>query len=184
VKHLIEYTLISTDGVVEDPARLGYLTFRDEDYIRDGLGLLTSCSALLMGRMSYEGNAVMWPERHEHPWTERLNAMPKYVFSSTLRSAEWNNTQIVTDDAARVVAQLKQRAGGPLLIWGHTALAQYLMAHQLTDILDLSIHPLIVGSGNTLFRENQQVTLRLGATKTFSHIVKLTYHCEYQAKSR
>jgi dihydrofolate reductase len=179
MRKIVEYTLVSADGVFENPVGNGFMNFRDDAYMRDGLGLLLDCDAMLLGRNSYETNAMIWPERTEHPWAERLNSMPKYVFSSTLEQTAWSNTKLLPGDVVDEVTKLKQEDGGNLLIWGHTQLAETLMAHSLIDVLDLSIHPLFAGHGKSLFREGQQVNLRLAATKTFSQIVKITYECEY-----
>jgi dihydrofolate reductase len=176
---IIEYTLVSADGVFENPQDLGFMDFRDDAYMRDGLGLLLASDAMLMGRTSYEAFAKIWPSRSEHPWAERLNAIPKYVFSSSLDLAEWANTTIVRGDVVEQAARLKRGHPRNLLIWGHTRLAETLMANRLIDVLDLSMHPVIVGAGKLLFRDGQRVNLRLASTKSFSNIVKLTYECDY-----
>jgi dihydrofolate reductase len=148
--------------------------------MRDGLGVLHACDAMLMGRTMYEASSKLWPGRgSDHPWAARLNAMPKYVFSSKLTRADWNNTTIVRGDVAVEALKLKEHPGGDLLIWGHTRLAESLMKSRLIDVLDLSIHPVLVGSGKRFFREGQDVSLKLVAAKTFSNIVKLTYEPQY-----
>src|SRR5581483_6717534 len=98
----------------DDPVRLGFMAYRDPAYLRDGLGLLMACEAMLMGRVIYEANARIWPAR-AHPWADRLNSMKKYVFSSSLGSADWNNSTIIRDDAAATVAKLKEQGGDGLL---------------------------------------------------------------------
>jgi dihydrofolate reductase len=178
MRKLIEYTLISADGVFENPMSWGALSFRDEQYLRDGLGVLSACDAMLMGRRSYEGNANIWPGRTD-PWAARLNAMQKFVFSSTLQSADWNNSTIIRGDVATEVGKLKAQEGRSLLIWGHTQLAETLMKNKLVDWLDLSVHPVIVGHGKSLFREGQKFALKLVSTKSFSKIVKLSYEIQY-----
>jgi dihydrofolate reductase len=174
VRKTIEYTLISIDGVVENPQLLGFMEYRDDAYMRDGLGLLMSCEAMLMGRRTYQGFAKIWPGR-PHPWADRINAIKKYVFTSTLESAEWNNSTLVRGDVAAEVTRLKQQEGGNLLVFGHGLIGETLLKQNLLDVLDLSIHPVIVGSGKQFFREGESAKLRLAATKTFSNIVKLTY---------
>jgi dihydrofolate reductase len=93
--------------------------------------------------------------------------------------AEWNSTFIVRGDVTAEARKLKEQAGGDLVIWGHTRLAESLMKSRLVDVLDLSIHPVLVGSGKRLFRDGQDVVLKLVATKTFSKIVKFTYEPQY-----
>lgn len=177
MRKLIEYTLVTLDGVFEDPQSWGFAGFRDDAYLRDGLGLLMSCDAMLMGRRGYEGNARIWPGRSgTHPWADRLNEITKYVFSSTLESAEWSNTTIVRDDPVTAVANLKDQGGRDLLAWGHGVFVEDLFRHDLVDVLDLSIHPVIVGAGASWSRPGQTGTMKLAATKVFAKgIVKLTY---------
>jgi dihydrofolate reductase len=122
MRRIIEYTLVSADGVFEDPQNWGLRDFQDDAYIRDGLGQLLACDAMLMGRRTYEILAKVYPSRTD-PWAVRLNAMRQYVFSSTLEDASWDYSTIVRGDVAAEVANLKQHEGRDLLIWGHGLLA-------------------------------------------------------------
>jgi len=179
VRKIIEYTLVSLDGVFSDEGVGRFFEFRDDAYLRDGFGQLLQCDAMLMGRLTYEGFSRLWPGR-DHPWAHRLNAMPKYVFSSKLETATWNNSSVVRGDVVSEVTQLKQQHGGNLLIWGHGLLAETLLKHHLIDVIDLSIHPLVLGRGKLFFRDDQHATLRLVAAKAFARgIVKLTYEPHY-----
>ena len=75
MRKIIEYTLLSVDGVF-DGQTTGFMEFRDEAYLRDGLGLLLASDAMLMGRRTYENFAKIWPARvGSHPWAERLNGI-------------------------------------------------------------------------------------------------------------
>ena len=175
MRKIIEYTLVSVDGVFEDPQNWGLRNFQDDAYIRDGLGQLLACDAMLMGRRTYELLAKAYVSRTD-PWAARLNPMPKYVFSSTLDEADWENSTIVRGDVAAEVTRLKQQEGRDLLIWGHGLLAQTLLSRRLIDVLDVSIYPVLAGHGKTFMREGQDGGLRLVTAKTFSKgIVKLTY---------
>ena len=177
--NIIEYTLVSLDGVFAGAAISGFAAYRDEAYLRDGLGQALACGALLMGRTTYEDFAKIWPRRTD-PWADRINAMPKYVFSQTLEKADWNNTTIVRGGVVAEVTKLKQQEGGDLLLYGHGLLAETLLKHHLLDELDLSIYPLIVGQGKQFFRQDETATLRLVAAKSFSKgIVKLTYEPQH-----
>jgi dihydrofolate reductase len=71
-----------------------------------------------------------------------------------------------------------ETGSGDLLIWGHTRLAETLLRHGLVDLIDLSIHPMVVGHGGLLFRDGLEVPLRLVSAKVFSHIVKVTYQVQ------
>ncbi len=178
MRKIIEYTLLSIDGVFTGPQVLGFMEYRDDAYMRDGLGQLLACDAMLMGRTTYENFAKLWPGR-THPWADRLNSMKKYVFSSKLERAEWENSTIIRGDVASEVAKLKRQGGGDILIYGHGLLAETLLKRHLLDVLDLSIHPLFVGSGKLLFREGESTKMKLVETKSFSKIVKLTYEPQY-----
>ena len=182
MRRLIEYTLISADGVFDDPdpVAMGVGQFQNEAYLRDGLGVLTACEAILFGRSTYEAFAGLYSGgTHKPAWAGRLTAMPKYVFSSTLEEAGWSNSTIVQGDPVAEVTRLKQQEGGDLLIMGHGLLAETLLRERLTDVIDLTIHPLLIGRGRQFFREHQDVRLRLAAARTFSEIVKLTYEVKH-----
>ena len=180
MRKIIEYTLVSLDGVFAGPVVQRFLGYRDAAYLRDGLGQLLACDAMLMGRTTYEDFARIWPGS-THPWAERINTIQKYVFSSTLDSAGWNNSVLVRGDVETEVTKLKERDGGDLLIYGHGLLAETLLSLGLVDVLDISVHPIVAGSGKLLFREGQTVDMRLTAIKGFSKIVKLTYEPQYES---
>jgi dihydrofolate reductase len=176
MRKIIEWSYISADGVFEDPVGMGLLDYLDDAYLRDARGLFEACDAILFGRSTYEIFAKIWPGT---PYAARLNAIRKYVFSSSLETAEWNNSTIVRGDVATEVAKLNQQEGGNLLLLGHGLLGETLLQEGLIDVLDLSILPVIVGHGKPFFREGQAVKLKLAATRSFSKIVKLTYEPQY-----
>jgi len=179
MRKIIEYTLVSIDGVFDGPTVSGFFEYRDDAYLRDGLGQLLACDAILMGRNTYESFARIWPGRTHH-WADRINSMRKYVFSSKLEKAEWNNSTIVRGDVVAEVTRLKEKEGRDLLVYGHGLLGETLLKQHLLDVIDLSIHPLILGRGRQVFREGESAELRLIATKSFSKgIVKLTYEPQY-----
>ncbi len=184
MRNIIEHTIVSLDGVFEGAAISEksenrhiprFSPYRDEAYLLYELDQALACDALLMGRTTYEDFIKIWPGRTD-PWSERINAMPKYVFSSTLEKADWNNVTIVRGDVIAEVTRLKLQEGRDLLIYGHGLLAETLLKHHLLDVLDLSIHPLVLGQGEHLFRQGETAVLKLVATKGFSKgIVNLTY---------
>ena len=171
---IIEYTLVSADGVFSSDRFQDFLTFRDEAYLRDGLGVLSASRAMLYGRNVYESFSQRWPGR-DHPWAERLNTIPKYVFSNTIEGANWGETTIVRGDPVAEAKRIKGEISGDLLIFGHTQCAESLMRAGLVDILDLSIHPIFLGGGGLLMREGLSAEFELVASKTFSKIVKLSF---------
>jgi len=176
MRKVIEYCLVSADGIMlEDP--FPFRDHLDDAYLRDRLG----CDAMLFGRTTYERLAKRWPPGSEvtRPYTARLNAIRKYVFSSKLETAEWNNAIIVRGDVTAEVTKLKQQDGGNLLILGHGLLGETLLQHRLLDVLDLAIYPVLVGHGRPFFREGQAMKFKLAATRCYSKIVKVTYEPQY-----
>lgn len=175
MRKIIESTLISVDGVFAETDYSNFFAYQDEKYLRDGLSLLLSGDAILMGRKTYESWAKIWPGS-PHPWAGRLNAIPKYVFSSTLETADWSNSILVRGDVVEEVSRLKQQEGGILLTFGHGLLGETLFKHHLLDELELNVHPLVLGQGRQFIRQDLKAPLKLVAAKSFATgIVTLTY---------
>lgn len=176
MRKVIEYVLVSADGVFEEPVAMGVGEYQDEAYLQDGLGVLMTCDAILFGRRTYEAFAELYDGGiHKPMWADRLNAIPKYVFSSTLQEARWGNSTVIRGDAVAEVTRLKQQDGGNLLLFGHGLLGEALLRERLIDTIDLTVYPFLAGTGKQFFREGQNAKLRLVAAKTFSKIVKLRY---------
>jgi dihydrofolate reductase len=107
---------------------------------------------------------------------DRINSMPKYVVSSSLREASWNNTRLIRGSVAEEVHKMKQEPGQDILLVGSAELVRALMPHDLIDEYRFMICPIVLGIGKRLFADGQQATLRLVDTKTFpSGVVLLTY---------
>jgi dihydrofolate reductase len=146
MRELINSTYITLDGVVEHPETwpaTGSFSSRGNDIQTE---LLRTCSALLMGRHTYDGFADVWPNV-SGDLADMMNAMPKYVASTTLTDAAWNNTHIIKDDLVAEVEQLKEEAGGDIIQYGFGQVSHALMAAGLLDRLRLWVHPFFVGHG-------------------------------------
>ncbi len=177
---------VSLDGVMEDPGGAedfehGGWTFeisRGEEGDKFKLDELVEAEAQLLGRVTYEGFAAAWPTiEDEAGFAEKMNAMPKYVVSSTLRQAEWNNSTVLGGDVAEEVAKLKQEVDGVILVAGSAQLVQALVENDLVDELRLMVFPVILGSGKRLFGETaDKKPLKLVGSKTVGDgIAVLTY---------
>jgi dihydrofolate reductase len=151
---------VSLDGVMEDPGgaedyRHGGWTFeidRGEEGNRFKLDEISEAEAQLLGRVTYEGFAAAWPEREDEAgFAEKMNAMPKYVVSSTLEQASWSNTTILRGDLADEVAKLHREVDGTILVAGSAQLVQGLIEHDLIDELRLMVFPVLLGEGKRLF---------------------------------
>ena len=144
------------------------IPFQHDAQVEYKLDELMAHEALLIGRKTYESFAGAWPQRNED-WTmgaaaiprrfgERMNAMPKYVASTTLKDPEWQNTTVLQGDALAAVASLKRQLTGDLLLTGSRSLAQALGRHGLVDEYRLMVFPILLGSGERLFEETEDTT--------------------------
>ena len=139
---------ISVDGVVEAPSgtedfeRVGWTDSfsRGEEGDAFKVDETMASDALLLGRVTYEGFAAVWPHV-EGDFAEKFNSMPKYVVSSTLESPEWNNTTVLRGDVVEEVAGLKERHERDIVVHGSPQLAQTLIEYDLVDALHLLVYP-------------------------------------------
>lgn len=194
MRKVVASTFVTLDGVFEDPGgaegfELGGWSFKyvgrsDDDQKYQG-DLLAETDALLLGRITYEGFAKAWPSMTDGGWyAEKMNSMPKYVASSTLEKAEWNNSTIIKGDVAEDVAKLKQQPGQNLLIFGSGQLINELLRHHLIDELRLLVHPVVLGRGKRLFKEGPPVGLTPIDAKVFGSGVVLTVYKPAAAKDK
>jgi len=164
VRHIINSTYISLDGVVENP----HLWPAGKP--GDGVGeqiqtdLLRSCDAVLMGRRTYDSFAAVWPTRSGDPYSDQINSMTKYLVSSSLSDPEWNNTTVINGDVAAEIGRLKDQPGKDIVQYGFGAVSRLLLEHGLLDELRLWVHPLFIGTGepdDLLFRSTLPATFTL-----------------------
>jgi dihydrofolate reductase len=179
---------VSLDGVVQDPDgaegfELGgwFREFGGEDlaaWNQVALEEALSAEAWLLGRRSYEFFGMRWRPRSGE-LADRLNTMPKYVVSSTLRAPEWNNTHVIAGDPVAEIRRLKEQPGKDIVQYGFGRLAHTMLRHGLLDELRLWVHPFVIGSGgpqDLLYRDSPLTRFRLvDATPLESGIVVLAY---------
>ena len=114
------------------------------------LAVLRDCGAFLMGRGTYDLFSQQWPGA-TGDYADHLNAMPKYVFSSTLTDPLWTNTSVISGDVVAAVAELKRASGKDLMVYGHGRLGQTLTDAGLVDELTLTVVPVFVDSGEPMY---------------------------------
>jgi dihydrofolate reductase len=175
---------VSLDGVMEDPGGAedfehGGWTFeydRGPEGDKFKLDEVLEAEAHLLGRVTYEGFAEAWPSR-EGEFADKINSAPKYVVSTTLEEAEWNNSTVIKGDVAAEISKLKQQVDGDILVAGSATLVQTLFEHDLVDELRLMVFPTVLGSGKRLFGDGfDRTNLRLVDSKALdSGILILTY---------
>ena len=178
---------ITLDGVIQDPSGdegfkhggwVGKVTDREEAgkvLAEETLG----AEAELYGRRTYEFLASRWPSR-TGGLADRLNAMPKYVISSTLEDPRWNNSTVLRGDPVDEVSKLKQELTGELVVYASFQLLHTLLEHDLVDELRLMVFPVVLGAGERLFGETtDKKPMRLTGTRTLDdELAYLTYELE------
>jgi dihydrofolate reductase len=177
---------VSLDGVMEDPggaegSRHGAWTFefdRGEEGDRFKLAELEEAEAQLLGRVTYEGFAAAWPSMEdEQGFAAKMNSMPKYVVSSTLGEASWENSTILRGDLRDEIEGIKREVDGVILVAGSARLVQGLLALDLVDELRLMVFPVLLGEGKRVFGElDGKRRLRLADSRAIGDgIALLTY---------
>ena len=185
------HTFLTLDGVMQAPGgpdedRDGNFEhggwsfpYGDEDFGAAMVGWFDQASAFLLGRRTYEIFASHWPLVTDpgDPVAGKLNALPKYVASTTLGSVGWPNSTLLGGDVPAEVAKLKQQPGNELQVHGSGELAQTLIEHDLIDEYRLLVFPVHLGSGKKLFRDGAKAAaLRLiRATTSSTGVIIATY---------
>jgi dihydrofolate reductase len=165
---------ISLDGVIESPETWHF------DYWSDEMGaavgeLMSDSDATLLGRQTYDEFASYWPDADPaDPITQQMNGAKKYVVSTTLEDATWENSTVVNGDVAAELAALK--ADAKLGTTGSATLVRWMLEQGLVDELHLLVHPVVVGKGKKLFEDGAKVPLQLKSSTQFgSGVLHLVY---------
>jgi dihydrofolate reductase len=175
---VVAYTSVTLDGVMQAPGR------PDEDrrggFEHGGWAIpyadpvmwedMGKAGSVLLGRRTYEDFYGFWPKQTNNPFTEQLNNIRKYVASTTLKEPlPWSNSVLLKGDVLDAVAEMRAESGKDVVVLGSGELLQSLMRANLIDEYVLLIHPLVLGSGQRLFRDRNPVTaMRRVDTKTAS----------------
>jgi dihydrofolate reductase len=176
---------MSLDGVIQDPVGMEGSGLGDwtSPFKRGPEGdklkheELLNSDAVLLGRVTYDAFAGVWPTvKDEVGFADRINGMPKYVVSNSLKKAAWSNTTILSGDAVQSIRSLKDQRGGNILVYGSAALVHALMPMGLVDEYNLMVFPTVLGRGTRLFPDGAASRLTLIENKQFgSSIVLLRY---------
>jgi dihydrofolate reductase len=179
---LVVTEFVTLDGVIEDPGGAeggrGGWAFKFDQGDEGGkfkFEELLASDAQLLGRVTYEGFAKAWPTMEgTGEFGVKMNEMPKFVVSTTLKDPEWNNTTVVNGDLAEEVGKLKEQFSGDILVAGSAKLVQSLLALDLVDELHLMVFPIVLGAGKRLFADGtDSTTLNLVETRQMGAVVTL-----------
>lgn len=159
---IMVHEFITLDGVIDDPR----WTF-DFDFVPEMgeaiAGVMASCKSILLGRRTYEAFYPAWSPRTsaEDPGAPFMNDSPKYVVSSTLKNAEWKNTEIIGGYDAEKIRALKEGLDGGMYVSGSGTLVRAMLADGLVDELHLFIFPLALGAGSRLFDNSRRTKFKV-----------------------
>jgi len=156
MRKLLSFHLTSVDGYYEGKNQAFDWPVVDTEFNRFALRQLAEADTLVFGRVTYEMMAGYWPtpaaEEDDPAVTAKMNTLAKIVISRTLDTAEWAPVQLIGDDAADVLAKLKQQPGKNMLIMGSSALTVSLIGMGLVDEVRVMLSPVVLGGGKSLFR--------------------------------
>jgi dihydrofolate reductase len=172
MRKIINSAFVSLDGVTADPRSWAIF---DPDAGGEAGRVLQALDGMLMGRGTYEYFAEVMPAQ-TGPYADAINAIRKYVFSSTLENANWNNSTIIRGDVVAAVTELKHQEGRDLIMYGYGRLSQTLLEHHLLDEIRFSVHPVLVDGRAVAGGNGQTLPLKLlGATPSPNGVVALNY---------
>jgi dihydrofolate reductase len=175
-RRVVVTEFVSLDGVMEEPSWT--VPYWDEEIAAFKSDEMAAAVALLLGRVTYEGFAKAWPSSTDEG-ADLMNALPKYVASTTLTQSDldqtgWNG-HLLESPVAEAVRALKREGGGDLLVYGSAVFVHMLTEHGLVDEYRLLVYPVVLGRGKRLFG-SEQATLDLIEARTFqSGVTALVY---------
>jgi len=185
MRKIISGLFITLDGVVEAPGSadttLPEKRGWSDPYMSQEIGMsiydmIQKSDGFLLGRKTYQDFAAFWPSMPaEDPFAQIMNSMPKYVVSTTLDKADWNNSTLLRD--VEEISQLKQQLGKDINITGSPTLVRSLLEHGLLDEIQFMVCPVVLGVGKRLFPDGIDTkTFKLANAKPFdTGMVLLSY---------
>ena len=167
MRPIVNSTFVSLDGVQNHMERwhFDYIDVELQEVVAEQI---SAADAMLMGRNTYEAYAAVWPDRDD-AYSRQINAMRKYVASTTLTEPQWQNTTVLDGDLIDNVEHLKSEGDGSILMHGFGPVAKTLLAAGLLDELHLWIHPVFAGIG-----EAPDLILPVGVNVALDHVATRT----------
>jgi dihydrofolate reductase len=177
---------LSLDGFACGPnGEMDWMVWEWDDVLKNYAGNLTnSADTFLLGRNTGEGMAVYWPtvasnpeSKEEDKWmADRLNNLPKVVFSRTVTSINWTNVRVANDIVEEVI-ELKKEPGKDILLYGGATLVSSFIRENLIDEYHLFINPAVIGKGKTIFGKlKERMNLKLVKTTPSATGIVILYY--------
>lgn len=181
MRKIIFFMFTSLDGFFEGPDRDISWHYVDEEFNEFAIEQINTVDTLLFGRVTYELMASYWPtpaaDADDPIVADKMNSMPKIVFSKTLSTVNWQNTRLIKENFVDEMLKLKGQPGRGLIIFGSSDLAVTFMEHSLIDEYRIVVNPVVLGSGKSLFQGIQdKFELKLLQTRSFKSGNVLLYY--------
>ena len=174
MRKLMVFNLITLDGYFA--GRDGDISWHnvDPEFTEYAIEKVNAGNTLIFGRVTYELMAGYWPTpqaiKNDPIVAERMNNLPKIVFSRTLDKAEWNNTRLVKADMLSEVRKMKQESGNNMAILGSGSIVSQLAQNGLIDEYQIMVNPVVLGKGKTMFQGiRDKVSLKLTKSRVFNN---------------
>jgi dihydrofolate reductase len=173
MRRLVVFNQITLDGYFTGPnGDFSWAHRNDPEWNAFVEGNASGGGVLVFGRITYELMASFWPTplalQTNSVVAERMNNLPKVVFSRTLNKAAWNNTRLVKDDIVGAIRAMKQEDGPGMAIMGSGTIVSQLAPTGLIDEYQIVVYPVALGGGRTMFDGiNERLDLKLTNSRTF-----------------
>jgi dihydrofolate reductase len=175
MRKLVVFNHVTLDGYFVDMnGDMSWAHKNDAEWKTFAEGNAKGDGPLLFGRITYELMASYWPtplaSKNDPVLAERMNNLPKVVFSRTLDKASWNNTKLVKGDMAAEIRKMKKEPGEGMAILGSGSIVSQLAQEGLIDEYQIVVNPIVLGKGRTLFDGlRKKLTLKLTKTRAFGN---------------
>jgi dihydrofolate reductase len=177
MRKVIVSNMVSLDGFFEGVNKELDWHVVDEEFHAYARDMLRKADTLLFGAATYEVMAAHWPAAPADEIADRMNNLPKVVFSKTLQKVDWNNSRLARKDLREEVLELKKQPGKDIVIFGSSTLASPLLQMGFVDEYRIILQPVLLGSGSLLFKDiTERIRMKLLSAKAFgSGVVLLRY---------
>ncbi len=175
MRKVIVFNQVTVDGYFADMnGDMSWAHNKDAEFDTFVEGNAKGGGLLLFGRITYELMVSYWPTpiaaQHDPVIAERMNNLPKVVFSRTMDKATWNNTKLVKGDVAAEIRKMKQESGADMVIMGSGSIVSQLAQEGLIDEYQIVVIPVVLGNGRTMFDGiKEKLTLKLTKTRAFGN---------------